>query len=77
MRRGNTTKVHWSAQNVESCSVTAQNGDSWTGTASPLGGKTSKAIADETTYTLRCTDLDGDAVTRTARVRIIPGLQET
>ena len=77
VRRGNSTKVHWSAQNVESCTVTGQNGDSWIGSASPLGGQTSRPITGETTYTLSCTDLDGNTVTRSAEVRVIPGFQET
>jgi hypothetical protein len=45
--------------------------------SSPIGGQTSKPITGETIYTLSCTDLDGDSVTRSARVRIIPGWQET
>ena len=62
---------------MESYNVTAQNGDSWTGTASPLGGRTSSPITGETTYTLSCTNLDGNPVTRSAGVRVIPGWQDT
>lgn len=76
VRSGNTTKVNWSSVNVRSCSVSAQNGDAWTGLLSPLGGQISKPIAAETTYTLTCLDLNGGTLTKTAKVRIIPTFQE-
>ena len=76
VRSGNTTKVNWSAQNVESCTVRGDNGDSWTGISSPLGGKTSKPITAETAYTLSCLDLDGTTQTRQATVRILPSWEE-
>jgi hypothetical protein len=49
----------------------------WSGLQSPIGGEVSRPITGETTYTLTCADLDGDSVSRSARVRIIPGWQET
>ncbi len=67
---GDTTQVNWSAQNVTACTVTGDNGDSWSGTFSPLGGKTSRPITGETTYTLSCTDLHGATQTKSAKVRI-------
>ncbi len=72
MRSGNTTKVNWSAQNVQSCAVTGQNGDAWNGLLSALGGNISKPITGETRYTLSCIDLDGSTLTKSASVRILP-----
>ncbi len=76
VRSGATTKVHWSATNVDSCSVSGQNGDAWNGIQSPLGGKTSRPITAETTYTLSCHTPDGATLTKSATVRIIPTFQE-
>ncbi|KAB2943619.1 MAG: hypothetical protein K8F92_04600 [Hyphomicrobium sp.] len=76
VRTGNTTNVNWSAANVQSCTVQGQNGDSWSGLQSPLGGNLSKPITGETTYTLSCLALDGTTLTKTATVRIIPTFQE-
>ncbi len=76
VRSGNTTKVNWSASNVSSCTVTGQNGDSWSSLQSILGGNVSKPITGETTYTLSCLDLEGATRTKTATVRIIPVFQE-
>jgi hypothetical protein len=76
VRSGNTTKVNWSSTNVKSCTVTGQNGDSWTGLQSILGGNISKPITAQTTYTLSCIDLEGDTQTKQATVRILPTFQE-
>ena len=71
VRRGNTTQIHWSAQNVQSCTVAGDNGDSWSGTASPVGGRTSRPITGETKYTLSCVDLEGDIHVKMAKVHIL------
>ncbi len=76
VKNGNTTQVHWSAQNVQSCTVTAPNGDTWNGISSPLGGQTSRPITAETTYTLSCLALDSSTITKSATVRILPTFQE-
>jgi hypothetical protein len=76
VRRGNTTKVHWSAQNVQSCTTSAPNGDSWTGASSPPGGETSRPITGTTVYTLSCLDLNNETQTKTATVRTIPSFRE-
>ena len=72
----NITRVNWSAQNVQSCTVTGETGDTWTGLQSILGGNISKPITGETTYTLSCLALDGATLTKSATVRIIPTFQE-
>ncbi len=73
--RGATTQVNWSAENVESCTVTAPNGDSWTGIHSPVGGETSAPIQARTVYTLTC-ETAGGTRTRNAAVDILPTWRE-
>jgi hypothetical protein len=76
VRREATTQVNWSATNVQSCKVSAPNGDTWSGLQSIIGGETSSSIKSATTYTLTCLDLQGATETKTATVRILPGFQE-
>jgi hypothetical protein len=76
VRQGDTTHVNWSAQNVQSCTVIAPNGDSWSGLVSPIGGRTSSPITTQTVYTLSCIDLDGLPQSKQATVRILPTFQE-
>lgn len=70
---GGHTTVHWDVSNVSSCSVTGENGDSWSGAS---GSHTSGAINQQTTYTLSCAGLDGSAVHETAIVGVLPSYQE-
>jgi len=76
VRSGNTTKVNWSATNVQSCTVSAPNGDGWNGILSAIGGEISKPITGETVYTLSCIDLKDIVKTKTATVKIIPTFKE-
>lgn len=73
VQRGNTTIVQWSASNVSSCTVTGTNGDSWSGAS---GNQTTSPITVETTYTLRCTGLDGSILEVERTVSILPVFQE-
>ena len=73
LHTGTTTIVNWSVSYVAACTVTGDNGDSWTGSS---GTKTSKPIVQQTTYTLSCTGLDGSHVSETAVVNILPKFQE-
>jgi hypothetical protein len=43
---------------------------------STIGGNTSKPITGETTYTLKCLDLQNRTLTKSATVRILPSFQE-
>ncbi len=75
VRSGETTHIHWSATNVVSCAMSATNGDgggSWNVVASPEGGKETSAITEQTKYQLSCLDLDGNSLTGTATVEIVP-----
>ncbi|MBI2612253.1 PKD domain-containing protein [Candidatus Kaiserbacteria bacterium] len=73
VRSGETTKLHWSASNVTACTVTGENGDSFEGTISdePTGNETSPITA-QTTYTLSCEDDDGNTLTQSTTVNILP-----
>ncbi|MDR3570924.1 MAG: hypothetical protein P4L81_01855 [Candidatus Pacebacteria bacterium] len=53
---GQSAQIYWNIDpnSAQSCTVTAPNGDSWTGFSSQTGGNTSKAISAQTTYTLYC-----------------------
>jgi hypothetical protein len=76
VRSGFTTRITWSASNVVSCTVTAPNGDSWTGLSSPIGGTVSQPITGRTVYTLVCRTAAGDTVTRAGVVNVLPTWQE-
>jgi hypothetical protein len=75
---GETTRLHWSASNVASCAVTGQNGDSFSGAVSdePEGNETS-SIFEQTVYTLACEDDEGNTLTQSATVNVLPVWSET
>lgn len=75
VRLGGTTKVHWSSQNMSSCTVTGSNDDSWSGLNSPAGGEGSGAINGLVTYTLTCR-VGGETFTKTATVNVLPSWVE-
>lgn len=75
VRTGATTKVHWSSQNMASCTVIGSNGDSWDDLASPVNGEVSGAIRSLVTYTLTCR-AGGDTFTKTATVNVLPSWVE-
>ena len=77
MRPGRTTRIHWNVDNVESCTVTGSNGDSWTALDSGNPGKLSSAITERTSYTLNC-DTYGDTAfsPETIYVNVVPVFQE-
>lgn len=76
VQRGGTSRIHWSATNVSSCTVSGTNGDSWSGRESPIGGETSSPIMQRVDYTLRCLDSSGAAFLRQASVNILPAWLE-
>ena len=69
VRQGTATSVHWSAQNVTSCTVTGTNADSWSGLS---GTETSGHITAQTTFSLRCLTLNHSNFTKNVIVNIIP-----
>ena len=59
VRPGNKARVFWNVSNVESCSVSGTNGDSWIGIASGALGTATSPIMGRTTFTLHCDAYDG------------------
>jgi hypothetical protein len=76
VRVGQTTRVNWEATNVNSCTVTGDNTDSWVGLTSPVGGRISSPISGRVVYTLLCIDLNDGPISKTATVNIAPTFQE-
>lgn len=76
VRSGNTVSVSWSVDNVQACTVTGSNGDSWSGAS---GTKTSSPITGQTIYRLSCTPLvgaSGSPVNQSSTVNIVPIFNE-
>lgn len=73
VKPGDTSVITWNSAETTSCTVTAPNGDRWTGTS---GTQTSSAINELTTYTLTCQAFNGRTVTDTVSVGIIPSWNE-
>jgi len=71
--QGSQTIIRWLSTETESCTVTAPNGDSWTGTE---GEELSGDIEEETPYTLTCIGYDDSTVVDTVVVRVAPDWQE-
>ena len=77
LQSGETTQVHWSVADAQSCTVTGTNGDSWSGLSSPTNGDTSKAITGQVTYTLSCTAYGSNPnVSETEAVNLTPVFEE-
>ena len=75
--KGGSIKVYWDIADVESCTATGSNGDSWNALTSGSAGETSRAIDQQTTYTLSCLQDDGVTYfTQTATVNVVPTYQE-
>lgn len=72
LRAGQTTTVTWTASGVDTCAVTSDGGDSWTGLT---GTQVSKSITRQTTFTLTC-PLNGTDLTSSAVVNVTPTFQE-
>ncbi len=77
IKPGDTSIIYWALENVLTCSIGGTNGDSWDW--SIVGSQTQQStsvINTDTTYTLSCTDLNGNAVSDSAKVRLVPNWQE-
>jgi hypothetical protein len=69
VRTGQRTVVRWNSVEMNSCTVTGTNGDSWTGLQ---GEEVTRPITLRVTYTISCTAFDGRTLTDTAVVGIAP-----
>lgn len=79
VKRGDTSTIAWTVGHVAACTVTGNNGDSWTGIPDVHGGtvsKVSSAIQNQTTYNLSCSTRIGTTLADTAIVNIIPTYEE-
>lgn len=79
VRRDDTVKLYWDVGNVEGCTVTGTNGNSWTDITSGINGQTTFPITERTVFTLTCTPLEGSlspSFSETATVIILPVFQE-
>ena len=74
--QGTPTTLYWNVDNVESCTVTGNNGDSFSGASSGAGGQETAEIEQQTVFTLSCDGLDGTTVTETQTVNILPVFNE-
>ena len=80
---GESTSVSWTVSNVTGCTVlgTSPPGDSWSSGA--VGGtpqvfmETTGPITQMTTYTLLCTDYEGESVGAQVIIRVRPIYEET
>jgi hypothetical protein len=72
VRHGGSSRITWSAQNVQSCVVVGGNGDSWSGIS---GTRLSSSIVERTVFTLTC-QTRGGTLSDSAAVNIIPSFEE-
>ncbi len=73
---GARTRLHWDVGNVESCSVTGSNGDSWSGVASGASGQETSPILQVTTFTLTCVKFDEATFSESVSVTVLPVFRE-
>lgn len=73
VRSGDSVTLMWSATDVSSCTVAGSNGDTWSGTS---GNEISSAITVETTFVIACEETDGDSVSETEVVKLVPSFEE-
>lgn len=79
VRSGNSVQVYWSVANASTCTVTGNNGDSWSMNSSGAAGQTSRPVTTQTTFTLSCTSLLGatpPSIHESQVVNIIPVFNE-
>lgn len=78
VRSESTTLVTWDVRFVVSCTVTGDNGDSWTddtGTGS-VGTHRSSGLTRRTVFTLNCAGFDGTRISLSKTVNIVPVFDE-
>jgi hypothetical protein len=76
---GLPTRIYWSVSNAESCTVSGDNGDTWSGTSSGDAGKLTRPITGTIVYTMVCLAVEGatpTSVTESITVRLLPIFNE-
>ncbi len=74
IQSGNSVVITWSSSEVNSCSVTGTNGDSWTGVS---GSESTSNITEQVIYTLSCLDIENHTTTpQSVTVSLSPAFEE-
>ena len=75
--KNTSARISWSISNVVagSCVLKGTNGDTWTLTGNS-GTVTSSPLANETQFTLTCTDLNARSIKQSVTVKIAPTFDE-
>lgn len=69
VRSGTSSTIQWQGVEMDSCTVTGTNGDSWTGTS---GEELSSHIEGVETFTLDCTAFNGTTIQDSVEVTVLP-----
>ncbi len=85
VRQGATTTLSYMARSVTNCELKGTNGDSWTYTVANRttemlrgvsGKQESSPLQEEVTYTLSCRAFNGQNVSESVKVKVVPTWQE-
>ena len=72
VRKGNSTKLYWNVDNVESCTVVGTNGQHWSGASSGSSGQVTSGINQQTIFTLSCEGGGSASISESQAVNIAP-----
>src|SRR5690606_26098874 len=78
-RLGTSAQLYWSVTNAASCTVSGNNGDSFSGTSSGPSGQATGALTAQTTYILLCQSLPKvtpASISESVTVNVAPVSQE-
>ena len=76
---GTPTRLYWSVENMESCTIGGTNGQSWSSASSGSSGQPTANINEQTLFTLSCTGYPGASpatLSDTAVVNVLPVFEE-
>jgi hypothetical protein len=76
---GTPVRAYWDVDNVQSCTVTSTNGDSWAALTSGPSGQNSNPIFQQTVFNLTCHALEGTtppSFTEMQTVNVVPVFNE-
>jgi len=65
--------ITWTSNEMDSCSVSGTNGDSWNGLT---GSQTTSVLSDEETYTLSCINVVDQSFEASVTIRLVPKWNE-
>lgn len=79
VKSGETTNISWQGTNVQSCTISGSNGNSWSCTGQACSATTTKsssAILGQTIYSLRCLGPKNMQISKSVTVDIVPNFRE-